>query len=164
MAKVPNTGSKPPYIVKLPVLLDIVDPLVISGSLRLINVYIKEAHPSDGWSIEGNDSGKIANAAFGKKIKICYTQTKTLETRLQVARDFMDAIKTSAKFEGKCWERVPLFVDNPEDDAVAMLYESPPEKLVCIHKGKVVFATGQGPMQYSLKKLKDFLGSEFARL
>lgn len=122
--------------------------------VQTVNVYIAEAHPSDGWEIDSNKSGDVALAAFGDKTEISYTQTKTLEDRLRVANSFHQTINGEAA-------QIPMVVDDPSSDTVSRLYEAAPERLVLIDESNcVVFATGQGPMQYSLDQLEDFLQTQ----
>ena len=52
---------------------------------------------------------------------------------------------------------MPLLVDDPTTNALDRAYEAPPERLVAIKAGRVVFASGQGPFQYSTKALGIFL-------
>jgi len=105
----------------------------------MVNVYIREAHPSDGWELD-----------FNKSTGVCYTQTHTLEDRLAVARRFADAIEGDAK-------HIPIVVDDPVTNAVDMAYEAPPERMVIVLNGRVVFKTGAGPFQYSTTRLEQFL-------
>ena len=105
----------------------------------MYNVYIREAHPSDGWDLD-----------FNKRQGICYKQTHTLEDRLTVARAFAGAMEGEAR-------KVPLVVDDPDTNAIDKAYEAPPERLVVVKDGVVVFKTGAGPFQYSTSKLREFL-------
>ena len=66
---------------------------VKSGLLAVLNVYIREAHPTDEWCLEGND-----------KINICVAQTKTLPERLAAAASFRDY----PGFKGGPAEHIPL--------------------------------------------------------
>jgi len=125
-------------------------PYVEADQLLLANIYIREAHPDDGWKIEGNERGDYATEAFGTRTKVCVLQTTTLSARLQVANDFHNAMTGPAK-------SVPLLVDDPTTNAIDIAYEAPPERLVVVHNGEVKFTSGQGPMQYNLDDLKEFL-------
>ena len=109
-------------------------------SLALVLVYIREAHPKDGWSIE---------AGNGK----CYMQTRQLDDRLEVARDFIEGMP--------CAEGLPLVVDDPTTNALDRAYEAPPERLIVVDSAMhVVFASGQGPFQYDIGTLGSFLKAE----
>ena len=112
---------------------------VSSGMLSLFFVYIREAHPEDGWSIP---------AGNGR----CYKQTHTLQARLQVAQDFLEGCPAVGD--------VAILVDDPATNAVDRLYEAAPERLVLLdHDLRVVFASGQGPFQYHVEALVKFTGS-----
>lgn len=53
---------------------------------------------------------------------------------------------------------VPFFVDDPMTDALAKAYEASPTRLVLVNmQHKVVFATGQAPLQFNLGELARFL-------
>jgi hypothetical protein len=139
-------------VLKFPKLLKLVEPYLCAGTLRMANLYIREAHPVDGWEIKANASGAVATAAFGVQEKISVIQTRTLEDRLAVANRFQAAISSN----GLC--EVPMFVDDPATNALDVAYEAVPERLVLLDaRGNVLFCTGQGPYQYSLIRLRDFL-------
>lgn len=128
-------------------------PFEREGKLHMANIYIREAHPSDGWESSGNKDGETLASTTGRRKKICYLQTKRLADRLAVARDFQ------AAFEGSSAGRVPLLVDDPATNALDIAYEAPPERLVLVRDGRVLFCSGQGPFQYSIEKLRAFLSS-----
>lgn len=141
-------------MLKLPKLLELVEPHLRADTLRMANLYIREAHPMGEWEIGANASGAVATAALGVQEKICVAQTRTLEARLIVANRFQAAISAKALCE------VPMFVDNPATMALDVAYEALPERLVLLDaRGYVLFCTGQGPYQYSLDRLRDFLNS-----
>jgi len=117
----------------------------------MINVYIREAHPDDGWKLSENSDGNVMELAVGKKSAISYMQTHTLAERLAVGNDFQASM-------GEMVARIPLLIDDPATNAVDIAYEAPPERLVVVDpQGKVAFCSGQGPFQYSIKKLAGFL-------
>jgi len=107
---------------------------VKSGLLAMVNVYIREAHPTDEWSLEMND-----------RAQICVAQTKTLKERLDAAISF----HSFPGFKGTAAEDIPLVVDDPATRALDHAYEAVPERLVLVDKDfNVVFRSGQGPWQY----------------
>eukprot|EP00927_Polykrikos_kofoidii_P064012 TRINITY_DN58996_c0_g1_i1.p1 TRINITY_DN58996_c0_g1~~TRINITY_DN58996_c0_g1_i1.p1 ORF type:complete len:144 (-),score=19.53 TRINITY_DN58996_c0_g1_i1:367-798(-) len=133
-------------------------PYITQGKLRMINVYVREAHPSDGWEIEANNTGEVASAAVGVATKISYTQTFTLDARLAVARKFKASL--TRKLGDLAEASIPLLVDDPSTNALDIAYEAPPEKLVLIDAARrVLFCSGQGPFQYSIAKLREYLES-----
>jgi len=137
-------------VIKLPILADLCEPFIAKGLLKVVNVYIREAHPTDGWELDSNQSGKTMKAAFGTKQNICVKQTHQLADRIAVATAFLNGITGAAK-------RIPLVVDDPATNALDLAYDAPPERIVVVQGKKVIFYSGQGPFQYSLKSLAAFL-------
>lgn len=138
-------------MIKLPFLASLIEPFTAAGTLQVVNVYIREAHPSDGWKVDDNKSGAVMQHAFGKPVEINIAQTHTLDERLAVAANFQAAITGAA-------QHIPLYVDDPGTNLVDIAYEAPPERLVAVdEQDKVAFCSGQGPFQYSLKALEAFL-------
>lgn len=127
-------------MVKLPKLIEALKPYLTAGQLHIVNVYIREAHPRDGWSLDFNDA----------TLKVCPRQTHDIESRLEVANNFQSAMDGVAA-------EIPLIVDDPDTNALDKAYEAPPERLVVIHQGRVCYFSGQGPFQYSIDSLKQFL-------
>jgi len=139
-------------VLKLPKLMEIVGPHLQASTLRMVNVYIREAHPVDGWEFKANASGAVALAVFGTPEKLCITQTCTLEERLLVANRFQAAISA------KGLHPVPMLLDDPATNALEIAYEALPDRLVVLSaNGDVLFSTGQGPFQYSLERFRAFL-------
>lgn len=84
-------------------------------------MYIREAHPTDGWALPNN------------KFKI--KDPKTLEERQKVAKEFAAEVKTS----------IPILVDTL-DDCVEKAYAGWPDRLYIIDaNGKVAHKGGPGP-------------------
>jgi len=101
-------------------------------------VYIREAHPEDGWAMKASDG-------------LCYRQPKTLEARVKVASAFAE--RHAADFSG-----IPLLVDDPATNRLDTAFEAPPERLVVVDDDlRVVFASGQGPFQYDPASVEAFL-------
>jgi len=134
--------------------MGLVRPLIDTSKLCMINVYIREAHPEDGWSLSSNTSGETVEAATGIKKTVCYMQTHQIAERLQVASDFVAAM-------GPVLQGIPLVVDDPSTNAIDVAFEAPPERMVVVDdQNKVVFASGQGPFQYSINRLAAFLQAQ----
>ena len=131
-------------MAKLPKIVEAARPYIDAGRLALLLVYIREAHPSDGWAMKAGDG-------------LCYMQPKTLNARLAIAKKFLDH-EPAAK-------GVTLVADDPATNLIDKAYEAPPERLVVLekqssclgHRYTVVFASGQGPFQYSVEALTAFL-------
>ena len=99
-------------------------------------VYIREAHPSDGWSMESNKSKGIEVA-----------QPKSTEERTQVAVHCCESLKMS----------MPLLVDSI-DDRVGRAYSGFPDRLYLIDRdGKVAYKGGRGPFGYKARELEQTL-------
>ena len=62
---------------------------------------------------------------------------------------------------GAQYRGVPMLVDDPTTNALDIAYEAPPERLVVLDEQlNVVFASGQGPFQYSVPKLAAFVKAQ----
>eukprot|EP00656_Telonema_subtile_P019718 TRINITY_DN2092_c0_g1_i2.p2 TRINITY_DN2092_c0_g1~~TRINITY_DN2092_c0_g1_i2.p2 ORF type:complete len:142 (-),score=33.52 TRINITY_DN2092_c0_g1_i2:275-700(-) len=141
-------------MVKLPKLASLIEPFCTAGTLQVVNLYIREAHPSDGWELEENTSGAVMEHGFGTAREISIRQTTSLEERLAVAANFQQSITGAAA-------EIPLFVDDPSTNLLDIAYEAPPERLVAVdQQDRVSFCSGQGPFQYSLSALEAFLSSQ----
>mmetsp|Transcript_26724 Transcript_26724/g.32440 ORF Transcript_26724/g.32440 Transcript_26724/m.32440 type:complete len:272 (+) Transcript_26724:371-1186(+) len=135
----------PMFMGKLQSLLGHIRPFIDAGKLGAVSVYIREAHPDDGWS---PGDGPFLHVA---------QQTRQIEDRLKVAREFLEVHSKGLLTD------IPFFVDDPTTNALDIAYEAPPARLVVVDKSlKVVFATGQGPNQYDVDSLGAFLGGKLA--
>ena len=99
-----------------------------------IFIYIREAHPVDGWYI-GFAPFSISNH-------------QNLAERFEAAELLKNVIK----------DFVPIFVDNMKDEA-ALAYGAVPERLYIVRNGSVVFEGGGGPLFYSLEKMEKSLAN-----
>ena len=96
-------------------------------------VYIKEAHPENGWVLESNRSEKIA-----------IQDPTTLDQRAQAAGTCAVRLKI----------RIPVLLDGP-DDRVATAYGGWPDRLYLIDKqGRVAFQGGEGPFGFKPEELE----------
>ena len=87
-------------------------------------VYIREAHPTDGWQVPQNERDKIL-----------VKDPKTIEERTKVAGEFAADFKVS----------LPVLVDTI-DDAVGKAYWGWPDRLYVIDaEGKLAYVGGPGP-------------------
>lgn len=105
----------------------------------MFNVYIREAHPADGWDIPTPDKKK-------------HNEPTTFEERKAIAKALID-------FEGPGnLAQIPMLIDDPETNALSKAYEAGPERIVILDRQlEVVHFTGQGPFQYDLEGVKEFL-------
>lgn len=94
---------------------------------EFLMVYVREAHPTNGWSMESND-----------KVGVSLAQPTTLEARTGVAARCQQMLKLS----------MPVVVDTLED-TVGARYSGMPSRLYVIDKsGKVAFKSGRGPFGF----------------
>jgi len=95
-------------------------------------VYIREAHPTDGWELEGN---------------VPLEDPKTLPQRGSAASACRDALGIT----------IPVLVDDM-DDTVNRAYTAWPERLFVVDvDGRVAYAGGPGPFQFKPAELHEFL-------
>ena len=107
-----------------------------SSLIDFYAVYIREAHPSDGWSMESNET-------VGIKI----AQPKTTAERTKVASQCCSSLDMA----------MPLLVDTI-DDAVGRAYSGFPDRLYLLDRsGKVAYKGGRGPFGYKPRELEQTL-------
>jgi alkylhydroperoxidase family enzyme len=101
-----------------------------------VMVYVREAHPTDGWRMESND-----------RVGVSPEQPKTYEERVEVAR-------TCGKYLNLGF---PMLVDTI-DDRVGAEYSGMPGRFYLIdHEGKVAFKNGRGPFGFKPAELEQSL-------
>jgi hypothetical protein len=99
-------------------------------------VYIREAHPSDGWRSAKND-----------QVGITIEQPKTFETRTLVASRCCQSLGLS----------MPLVVDTI-DDRTNRAYAAFPDRLYLVDReGRVAYKGGRGPYGYKPRELEQTL-------
>jgi len=99
-------------------------------------IYVREAHPIDGWRMSSNDEVEIAIA-----------QPKTFEERLGVANTCHAKLKMS----------IPLLVDEI-DDRVGHAYSGMPSRLYIVDQnGKIAYKSGRGPFGFKAGELEQSL-------
>ena len=95
-------------------------------------MYVREAHPTDGWRMPSNDKDVVK-----------FAQPTTYAERCKVAAECCGALKMS----------VPLVVDGI-DDAVGHAYSGMPDRLYLIDRaGKVAYKGGRGPFGFKPAEL-----------
>lgn len=101
-----------------------------------LTIYIREAHPDDEWQMDSN-----------LKDDVCYTQPKTFEQRVAIARDFAKRFSYP----------LPLAVDTMTD-AANKTYAAWPERLYIISPdGTVAYKGGIGPFKYKPEEVRAWL-------
>jgi hypothetical protein len=99
-------------------------------------VYIREAHPTDGWRMKSNDRAGVA-----------VEQPTTTEQRRAVAATCCATLEMS----------MPLLVDEI-DDRVGKIYSAFPDRLFLVDRtGRVCYRGGRGPFGYQPRELEQQL-------
>ncbi len=104
--------------------------------MEVYAVYIREAHPTDGWRMSSNDRAGVALE----------------QPRTQAGRNLAAS---------KCCQSLgltmPLLVDTVEDE-VNRAYSGFPDRLYLIDReGKVIYKGGRGPFGYKPRELEQTL-------
>jgi len=104
-----------------------------------LTVYIKEAHPSDGWM--------LPNAIRGGHCR----QHLTIEERRAIANEFIQDNNY----------KLPFFLDSMKNEA-CIRYQAWPERLYIIQDGVVVYKGMVGPFGYNVWEVRRWLENRFA--
>jgi len=91
-------------------------------------IYIKEAHPLDGWSFEFEKNKRYSH--------------KTLQDRLE-----------AGKFLAEIAKNVPVVVDSM-DDGNTKAYGARPDRLFIVKDGRIAYVGGTGPINYNLVEME----------
>jgi hypothetical protein len=101
-----------------------------------VMVYVREAHPIDGWRMESND-----------RVEVSLAQPRTYEERVGVAQTCAARLKLG----------FPMLVDTI-DDTVGARYSGMPSRLYLIDRqGKVAYKSGRGPFGFKPAELEQSL-------
>lgn len=101
-----------------------------------VMVYVREAHPTDGWKMESNT-----------RVGVAVKQPTTLEERKAVAGQFCERLKTT----------MPFVVDEI-DDPVGHAYSAMPGRFYVIDRaGKVAYKSGRGPFGFRIGEMEQAL-------
>jgi alkylhydroperoxidase family enzyme len=101
-----------------------------------LTIYVREAHPLEGWRMESND-----------KAGVLVAQPKTEAERTKVAGTCCAALKMT----------IPLLVDTI-DDRVGHAYSGMPDRLYVIDRGgKVAYQGGRGPFGFKPGEMEQAL-------
>ena len=101
-----------------------------------LTVYVREAHPIDGWVMESND-----------RVGVHLAQPKTYDERVGVARTCSRSLGLG----------MPMLVDTL-DDTVGARYSGMPSRLYLIDReGKVAYKSGRGPFGFKPAELEHSL-------
>ena len=103
-----------------------------AGRIAFFVVYIKEAHPEDGWVLASNREQEIAVA-----------DPTTREERVQVAEACAVRLEI----------RIPVLVDGL-DNQTARQYGGWPDRLYLVSRdGRIAFQGGEGPFGFKPEEL-----------
>ncbi len=103
---------------------------------KIFLVYVREAHPSDGWWMESN-----------QKAGVKVLQPTTDDQRVEVATTCRNLLEL----------KVPLLVDHINDQ-VGSTYSGMPNRLYLIDmQGKIAFKSGRGPFGFHPQQLEQAL-------
>jgi hypothetical protein len=103
---------------------------------QFLMIYVREAHPTDGWKME-------ANTRLGVAVK----QPTTLDDRVGVAGQFCQRLKPT----------MPVVVDEIHDP-VGHAYSGMPARLYVIDRdGKVAYKSGRGPFGFRVGEMEQAL-------
>jgi hypothetical protein len=107
-----------------------------SDRVQFLVIYIREAHPADGWHMRKTD----------------IYDPKTIEERRRVAGECTMALQYG----------IPTLVDGM-DDAVMTAYAAWPERLYLVDlEGRTVYAGGPGPFWFKPGELKKAIDASLA--
>jgi len=103
---------------------------------NFLAVYVREAHPTDGWAMRSNET-----------VGVAVSQPKSLAERRAVAAQCTERLKPS----------IPLLVDDI-DDATGHAYSGMPARLYVINSaGQVVYKGGRGPFGFKAGEMEQAL-------
>jgi len=111
--------------------------------VQFLMIYIREAHPVDGWWFGGGPQAKLIKR-YAPKVAMDVYDPKTLEERRAVAGQCEDALQFGVR----------TYVDDM-DDAVNEAYAAWPTRLYLVGiDGRVEYAGGLGPYGFKPTDLK----------
>lgn len=103
---------------------------------NFLMVYVREAHPTDGWKMESNT-----------RVGVAVAQPTSFDERAAVCTQFCQRLKPS----------IPVAVDEL-DDRVGNAYSGMPARLYVIDRGGLVaFKSGRGPFGFKPPELEQAL-------
>ncbi len=119
--------------------------------VRFLAIYIREAHPKDGWWLGGGLAG-LALKFYTPRVATDIDDPKTIEERRAVA----------ARCEKTLELGMQTYVDEM-DDGVNRAYAALPTRLYLVGRdGRVVYAGGLGPWGFKPGELKTALDAYLA--
>ncbi len=104
--------------------------------VRFLTVYIAEAHPEDGWRLEGQYA--LDPEYAGDPTAFCFHHARSIADRTQMARWLLEQKSL----------QTPVVLDDMRD-GLLHAYNAWPIRLYVLRDGHVAFAGEQGPFGYS---------------
>jgi type I thyroxine 5'-deiodinase len=121
--------------------------------VQFLSIYIREAHPRDGWWLGGGLMGKMVKKGIPKTATDIY-DPKTIEERRAIAEQCEESLQYGIR----------TYVDEM-DDLVSKAYAAKPTRLYLIGvDGHVVYAGGLGPYGFSPGALKSAIETYLAEI
>lgn len=121
--------------------------------VQFLNIYIREAHPKDGWWL-GLRLTKKTVKRYAPKVSMDYYDPQTIEERRAVAGDCETALQYGIR----------TYVDEM-DDYVNHACAAWPTRLYLVGlDGKVVYAGGMGPWGLKPREFKDAMDDYLKRI
>jgi hypothetical protein len=118
------------------------------SQVQFIMIYIREAHPVDGWWFGGGVQGRLIERMYPKASTDLYDPT-TIEERREAAGQCEEALKYGVR----------TYVDDM-DDAVSKSYAAHPTRLYLVDvEGMVNYAGGLGPFGFKPAEFKGAIES-----
>jgi len=123
------------------------------GRVQFLMIYIREAHPVDGWWFGGGIMGLLMKLGRYKVATDVY-DPRTVEERRAVAGQCEVALRYGIR----------TYVDEM-DDAVSQAYAAMPTRLYLVGlDGRVVYAGGLGPFGFKPAELRAAIAKYLARM
>ncbi len=107
--------------------------------VEFLVVYVREAHPTDGWQLGVNERDGVL-----------FAQPKSLEDRIEVAHEMCEKLELS----------IPTLIDKM-DNKVGETYAGFPDRLYLIGSdGKIAYKGARGPFGFKPPELRAAIASE----
>lgn len=106
--------------------------------VQFLVIYIREAHPKEGWWFGGSMLSKIMIKLYSPKASVGISDPETKEERRNVAEECQSTLEYG----------IPTLVDDT-DDTVGKAYAARPTRLYLVgNDGHVAYAGGLGPFGF----------------
>jgi len=104
--------------------------------VNFLMVYVREAHPDDGWKMESNTKAGVA---------------------VMQPKSFADRVEVAGAFCSRLDPRIPVVVDDVADP-VGNAYSGMPARLYLVDRdGRIAFKSGRGPFGFKPRELEQAL-------